>query len=224
MVQGSVEPNDRRVLYVTFDTPLPQPADVMRAAFWDVVVTTEQGTSRTSTDGVAIKTCSSVVALHGFLNRCPQGESIVELALQLSRPVPDPVRQVDILYVGPSGTATLPLSDRFELALGRTADAPVAAANTDEADIYFDGKYTRVVDEGAAFDIDAYAGYMRAGARFERYWGRAGAYGSRARRIRRTGIPIRCCSTVSISACSCPANSTGRCSRRFSTSARPASR
>lgn len=178
MVQGSVEPNDRRVLYITFDTPPPQPADVMRAAFWDVVVTTEQGTSRTSTDGVAIKTCSRVVALHGFLNRCPQGESIVELALQLSRPVPDPVRQVDILYVGPSGTATLPLSDRFELALGRTADAPVAAANTDEADIYFDGKYTRVVDEGAAFDIDAYAGYMRALAPdSERYWGRAGAYG-----------------------------------------------
>jgi hypothetical protein len=178
MVQGSVEPNDRRVLYITFDTSPPQPADVMRAAFWDVVVTTEQGTSRTSTDGVAIKTCSRVVALHGFLNRCPQGESIVELALQLSRPVPDPVRQVDILYVGPSGTATLPLSDRFELALGRTADAPVAAANTDEADIYFDGKYTRVVDEGAAFDIDAYAGYMRALAPdSERYWGRAGAYG-----------------------------------------------
>jgi hypothetical protein len=178
LVQGSVEPNDRRILYVTFDAPLPAPADVMRAAFWDLVITTADGAARVSTDGVAIKTCSTLVALHGFLNRCPQGESIVELALQLARPVPDAVRQVDILYVGPSGTATIVMSDPFALALGRTADAPVEAANTDEADIYFDGKYTRVEADGAAFDIDAYAGYMRALAPESlRYWGRAGVYG-----------------------------------------------
>jgi hypothetical protein len=178
MVQGSVEPNDRRILYITFDAPLPAPADVLHAAFWDVVITAEDGASRTTADGVAIKTCSTQVALHGFFTRCPSGESIVEIALQLVRPVPDPVQRVDVIYVGPSGTATIPMSDRFELALGRTADTPVAAANTDEADIYFDGKYTRVVDEGAAFDIDAYAGYMRALAPASpRYWGRAGVYG-----------------------------------------------
>jgi hypothetical protein len=178
MVQASVEPNDRRVVYITFDAPLPVPAAVMRASFWDVVVTTDDGASRAAADGVAIKTCSTFVAQHGFLNRCPQGESIVEIALQLSRPVPDPVRHVDILYVGPSGTAAVAMSDRFELALGRAADAPVRAANTDEADIYFDGKYTRVAGEEAAFDIDAYAGYMRAvKPDSDRYWGRAGAYG-----------------------------------------------
>ena len=55
---------------------------------------------------------------------------------------------------------------------------PVAPANIDEADIYFDGKYTRVVDEGAAFDIDTYAGYMRAiEPDSPGYWGRAGVYG-----------------------------------------------
>jgi hypothetical protein len=178
MVQGSIEPNDRRVVYITFDAPLPAPDDVMRAAFWELIISAENGSFRTSTDGVAIKTCSTFVALHGFINRCPPGESIVEVALQLTQPVPDPVRQVDILYVGPSGTATLAMSDRFELALGRSADAPVTVANIDEADIYVDGKYTRVVDQGAAFDIDAYAGYMRAIAPGSpRYWGRAGAYG-----------------------------------------------
>jgi hypothetical protein len=178
MVQGSVEPNDRRVIYITFDAPLPAPADVLHAAFWDVVITTEDGATRTTADGVAIKTCSMLVALHGFLSRCPSGESIVEVALQLLRPVPDPVRQLDVVYVGPSGTATIAMSDGFELALGRAADAPVAAANTDEADIYVDGKYTRAVDQGAAFDIDAYAGYMRALAPDSpRYWGRAGVYG-----------------------------------------------
>jgi hypothetical protein len=178
MAQASVEPNDRRILYVTFDTPLPAAADVMRAAFWDLVITTNAGASRASADGVAIKTCSTLVALHGFLNRCPAGEAIVEVALQLARPVPDPVRQVDILFVGPSGTATIAVSGAFELALGRAPAEPLPPAHIDEADIFFDGKYTRVVDEGAAFDIDAYAGYMRALAPgSERYWGRAGAYG-----------------------------------------------
>ena len=42
LVQGSVEPNDRRVLYLTFDTPLPAPADVMHATFWAVVITIAQ--------------------------------------------------------------------------------------------------------------------------------------------------------------------------------------
>ena len=178
MVQGSVEPNDRRIVYITFDAPLPAPGDVLRAAFWDLIVTTSDGASRASVDGVAIKTCSMLVALHGFFSRCPPGESIVEAALQLARPVPDPVRQIDIVYVGPSGTATIVVSGAFELALGRAPGEPVAPAHIDEADIFFDGKYTRVVDEGAAFDIDAYAGYMRALAPgSERYWGRAGAYG-----------------------------------------------
>lgn len=178
MVQGSVEPNDRRILYITFDAPLPAPGDVMRAAFWELVITTADGAARVSADGVAIKTCSMLVALHGFLNRCPDGESIVEVALQLARPVPDPVRQVDVLYIGPSGTATVTLSGEFDLALGREPGEPVAPANIDEADIYFDGKYTRIVDEGAAFDIDTYAGYMRAiKPDSPGYWGRAGVYG-----------------------------------------------
>jgi len=178
MVQGSVEPNDRRIVYLTFDAPLPAPGDVLRAPFWELIVTTSDGAARASVDGVAIKTCSTLVALHGFFSRCPPGESIVEVALQLARPVPDPVRQIDIVYVGPSGTATIAVRGAFELALGRAPGEPVAPAHIDEADIFFDGKYTRVVDEGAAFDIDAYAGYMRAiapGA--ERDWGRAGAYG-----------------------------------------------
>ena len=178
MVQASVEPNDRRVLYITFDAPLPQPGDVMRAAFWDLVITTGEGASRASVDGVAIKTCSMLVALHGFLNRCPPGESIVEVALQLARPVPDPVRQVDIVYVGSSGTATLALRGDFELARGRPAGQPVPRAHIDEADVYVDGKWTRVAGEDAAFDLHAYGGYMRAlapGA--PRYWGRAGFYG-----------------------------------------------
>src|SRR6185295_5597860 len=178
LVQGSVEPNDRRVLYLTFDTPLPAPADVMHATFWTVVVTTGDGPSRTSVDGVGIKTCSRLVALHGFLSRCPIGESIVEIALQLARPVPDPARQADVSYVGPDGTAAIALRGPFELALGRPPGAPLAAANNDDVDVYFDGKYSRVVDDAAAFDIDAYAGYMRAvGAGSSRYWGRAGFYG-----------------------------------------------
>ena len=178
LVQGSVEPNDRRVLYLTFDAPLPAPADVMHATFWTVVITTADGTSGSSVDGVAIKTCSRLVALHGFLSRCPAGESIVEIALQLARPVPDPARQVDVSYVGPDGTAAVALRGPFELALGRALGAPLAAANNDDLDLYFDGKYSRVADEGAAFDIDAFAGFMRAiAAGSSRYWGRAGFYG-----------------------------------------------
>jgi hypothetical protein len=178
LVQGSVEPNDRRILYVTFDAPQPAPADVMPATYWELVITTSAGTSRSSVDGAAIKTCSRLVALHGFLSRCPPGESIVEIALQLARPVPDPVRQVDILYVGQAGTAAIALSGPFDLALGRMPGPPIAAAGTDDADIYVDGKYARVADAAATFDINAYAGYMRAVASdSSRYWGRAGVYG-----------------------------------------------
>jgi hypothetical protein len=85
---------------------------------------------------------------------------------------------VDIVYVGPSGTASIALSGAFDLALGRAPGQPVAPANIDEADISFDGQYTRVVDQEAGFDIDAFAGYMRALAPVSpRYWGRAGVYG-----------------------------------------------
>ena len=178
MVQASVEPNDRRIVYITFDAPLPAPGDVMRAVFWDLVMTTADGASRVTADGVAIKTCSTQVAVDGFLNRCPAGESIVEVALQLARPVPDPVRQVDIFYVGSSGTATIALRDAFELALGRAPGEPVPPAHIDEIDVYVDGKWTRVAGEDAAFDLDAYGGYMRAlVAGSARYWGRAGFYG-----------------------------------------------
>ena len=190
LVQGSVEPNDRRILYITFDAPLPSPADVMRATLWGLVITTSAGTARASVDAVAIKTCSRLVPLNGFLTRCPDGESIVEIALQLVQPVPDQVRRVDVSYVGPQGTAAIALNAAAELALGRRPGSPIAAANSDDADIYFDGRYANVVDATATFDIHTYAGYMRAIASgSSRYWGRAGFYGQARARDSPNGDP-----------------------------------
>ncbi len=161
-----VDNNDRRIVLVHFADPVPNITEVQRADYWIVYSKASDKVNRHTVVGVDTSRFT--------------GQSEHTIILQLTQDLPEDwddldvslVNDTTILHVDPdlvvkpksggSGQETSPL----ESATGR-----------DDSDIYFSGSYTGVVDGDPVWDIDAFAGYMKAIQTDSHYWGKLGFFG-----------------------------------------------
>jgi hypothetical protein len=175
IIGASVEPNDRRLVIVTFDPAVP-PSTVLSALSWTVVLTTKTAIRDAQVQRVGIVTCSTTV-YDILVARCPKGESAVEIAAQMAAPAPTDLTKLEVRYQGSTGA----VSFVADLTVPRSPGAFVGAAS-DDADVGFTGTWTKTQDEDGLFTIDAFAGYMRARVHANQagratYLGRIGFYG-----------------------------------------------
>ena len=119
-----------------------------------------------------------------MVSRCPPGESIVEIGLQMAGPAGIDVTRVDVRYTGPDGFVRFGEDVVVLQPGGAGAVEGAKSAKADDADISFNGTLAKGSDDEGVYNIDAYAGYLRAIVRpptttrsAARYLGRIGAYG-----------------------------------------------
>ena len=179
VISAAINPNAREEIIVTF-SPAVSAATVLRTSWWAIELTTKSTIRTPAVQRSGIVTCSKTV-FEWMVSRCPSGEDVVEIALQMATAAGDDVTRVDVRYTGPTGPVRFG-ADVVKLgASGAVAGAKSAKA--DDADIAFKGSLTKTGDDDAVNTIDAYAGYMRAIVRppmaeqKAKYLGRVGFYG-----------------------------------------------
>jgi hypothetical protein len=161
---AQVDSQNRTLIRITFDNPLPAASAVEEAAYWIVYEKTTTIIKRLWVDKVDTSHLSNL-----------------DIVLQLREAVagkPD-IKEVQITLANDTDLLRLdPLTKPNELATGTAVSSgPVAAAKgKNDADIYFSGSYTAVHDGDPVWDIDAFAGYMYA-PHADKYHGMFGLYG-----------------------------------------------
>lgn len=160
IVSVSVPNGERQSVYITFD-PIPAEAQVKPRGRWVLYSTAPVGSRRLRVLSVDLTTLST--------------EKTIKL--EIDPPVTLDATALDVSYYGPDGTVHVP-ADAVSLGADQPGH-PVTGAKKDDADIYIKGSYTAVVDGDPVYDIDAFAGYMKAfQSRSKKiYFGRLGAYG-----------------------------------------------
>lgn len=186
IISASIDPNQRELINVTFGTPVDA-GDVLRSSWWTVELSSKTNVKDPAIQRVGIVTCS-ITIYRWMVNRCPNGESVVQVALQIAAASADDVTRVDVRYSGPLGPA------RFGAAVTKiTGSSGFVGAKADDSDIKFTGSYVKTEGTEATYDVDAYAGAMWAAVRTPRveagaaksatpvaarYLGRIGFYGA----------------------------------------------
>lgn len=162
----SVVTSDRRLVFVHFDGPAPNLADIDHADYWTVYSKASGKVKKHTVVGVDVSRFAA------------QDEHTV--ILQLTQDLPEAWDALDvslmndktILHVD-EDVVTKPPSTGH----GSHEEPLEAATDRDDSDIYFSGSYTGVVDGDPVWDIDAFAGYMKAIQTNSGYWGKVGFYG-----------------------------------------------
>jgi hypothetical protein len=161
IVSVSVPAGERRSVYVTFD-PSPPEGQIRPIARWVIYSTAPAGSRRLRVRFVDTGTLASQATIR----------------LEVSPTVPLDVTALDVSFYDDEGAVHVP---KEAISLGTSQPGPpiAGAKGKDDSDIYVKGSYTAVVDGDPVYDIDAFAGYMKAvqlGAS-KTYIGRFGAYG-----------------------------------------------
>ena len=172
----SVDQNDRRLILVHFDVPLPDIATVRRTDYWVVYSKGSQGIQRHTVVGVDASMFNEEEA-----RKAGHDPGTVEhtLILQLTQDLPGDWDDLDVSLINDktilhvdSDVVTKP-----NPAAGQTSMPIEGTTSRDDSDIYFSGAYTGVVNGDPVWDIDAFAGYMKAIQTESHYWGKVGFYG-----------------------------------------------
>jgi hypothetical protein len=153
VVAAFVDHNNRNQILIYFDNPVPLPPVV---AQWQAVVFEKTGSGQST----------SVKRIENTLDPGNLSADHTErfLLVSLNAAVDsNNIKEIDILLITPQGLISVPaLTKPSQLATG-TRDTPgefVAAKGKADADIYFNGSYSRVQNGDPVWDIDAFAGYM----------------------------------------------------------------
>jgi hypothetical protein len=161
---AQVDSQNRALIRITFDNPLPSESAVGDKSFWIVFEKTKTTTRRLKVEGVDTSDLTKNL----------------DIVLQLKEAVAgkDDIKEIQITLANDTDLLRLdPLTKWFELAIPSSKTAPVAAAKgKSDADIYFSGSYTAVHDGDPVWDIDAFAGYMYAPPT-QKYHGMFGLFG-----------------------------------------------
>ncbi len=152
---AAVNPNNRSQIFVYLDNPAPLPAD---AAGWQWIVFEKTASGKTT----SVNRIDVTGADSSGLAAGPAEKKVV---VALSRPVAGAttIKQIQILLVTTTDFTQIPaLTKPTELGIG-TGPPPgvfAAAKGKSDADVYFSGSYTAILDGAPVYDIDAFAGYM----------------------------------------------------------------
>jgi hypothetical protein len=159
----AMDPIDHRLVLVHFDDPTPSVGDIQRSDYWTVYSKGPRGIRKHTVVGVDVSLFHEehtiVLQLMGSLS-----DDWENLDVSL-------VNDKSILHVDPD-VVTKP-----NVGQGQATAPFEGTTSRDDSDIYFSGSYTGVVDGDPVWDIDAFAGYMKAIQSKSRYWGKIGFYG-----------------------------------------------
>jgi hypothetical protein len=161
---AQVDSQNRALIRITFDNPLPPASAVGEPTFWIVYEKTTSVTKRLWVEKVNTSDLPTNL----------------DIVLQLREAVANmpEIKQVQITLANDTDLIRLdPLTKPFELGTGTSSGSGsvAAAKGKSDADIYFSGSYTAVHDGDPVWDIDAFAGYMYAPS--DKYYGMFGVYG-----------------------------------------------
>ncbi|MGA2261345.1 MAG: hypothetical protein ABSH28_07910 [Acidobacteriota bacterium] len=171
---ASVDPNNRRHIIVDFDNPVPAAAAVDQKEYWIVYQRTgtpAKSTSAKRLDVERVDAAGLVPPLH---------EKHVDLYLREEIVGKPSIKEVQIWLANSTDLVRIdPLTKPSQLGTGFNDSAGMltGAKSKSDADVYFNGSYTAVKDGDPVYDIDAFAGYMRALQKDDHFYGRLGLYG-----------------------------------------------
>jgi len=168
----SVPKVERQAVYITFD-PAPPAAQVRPRTRWVIYSTTADGGRRHRVLVVDTSTLSTEKTIR----------------LEVDPPISLAATALDVSYYAKDGVVH---ADSVSFGGDKPGPAIGGAKDKDDADIYFKGSYTRVVNGDPVYDIDAFAGYMKALTlknRNKTYIGRFGAYGQMNTKTSSTADP-----------------------------------
>src|SRR6267142_1161337 len=165
-VASWVDPGDRRLIGILFDTPFPKPSEVNQGRYWTVYSNSPGGVRRHAIIGVDASALD------------PKSKDLEKkIILQLGTEIPKDATVVDIMFT-PVLLRLPPLTTPAQLGTVGGGGSPLTGATSkSDSDIYFNGSYTAVKDGDAIYDIDAFAGYMHAIQSQSNYYGKIGFYG-----------------------------------------------
>lgn len=165
IVAASVDPTNRSMLHILFDSPRPTAASLQDKVFWIVYQKTAAGSARVLVDHV----------------ETTDFDSTGEIVLDMTSPFPiTDLKEIDIILANASDFIEIPaLTSQAELGAGTRTDTGAIAKSKGKADsdVYFSGSYTGVQGGDPVYDIDAFAGYMHAIQHATSYYGSVGFYG-----------------------------------------------
>ena len=159
-VNASIDPIDRGHIFVLFDNPAPTAASVDQPGYWLVYETTKGGSRRVEVERVDISDLGTKQVGLYLVRKIAPPPDIKSVAITLAN-------QTDIVAV-PKIDSTSGIKPGPEV---------IESTNKTDSDIYFNGSYTAVVGGDPVYDIDAFAGYMRAIPGTDGTYGRIGLYG-----------------------------------------------
>jgi len=171
---AAVDPNDRRHIIVSFDNPAPAAAAVDQKEYWIVYERIATSPKTTSAKRLEVERVDAAGVLPA------SQEKHVDLYLKEPIAGKGSVKEVQIWLANSTDLVRIdPLTKPSQLGTGTTDSAGMltGAKSKSDADIYFNGSYTAVKNGDAVYDIDAFAGYMRAIEKSGRFYGRLGFYG-----------------------------------------------
>jgi hypothetical protein len=159
-VNASIDPMNRSHIYVLFDNPAPAAAAVDQPGYWLVYETTKIGSGRVNVDHVDISDL---------------GTKQVGLYLVRKIAAPPDIKSVAITLANQNDIVAVPKIDSTSGI--QPGPEVVESTSKTDSDIYFNGSYTAVIGGDPVYDIDAFAGYMRAIPGTDGTYGRVGLYG-----------------------------------------------
>jgi hypothetical protein len=173
---ASVDGNDRHRIAVTFGRPAPAAADVDKSQYWIVYEVVAIAPKKTALHRLDVNS----VETHGLAKDSPITDDKFAVIVLTDPVTGSPsIKEVRIILANATDMVSLnPLTKPSELGSGpgKPQGLVTAAKGKADSDIYFNGSYTGVHNGDAMYNIDAFAGYMRAISETT-YYGRFGFYG-----------------------------------------------
>lgn len=171
----NVDGGNRSLIRINFDNPLPRIGDISSPASWIIYIKSQDGKNPPVIQKLEVDWVdTSAFTLYDMIT------------LNLKSPVPATVKALDTTLLtssmivhfaqvtNPNALMTAP----EEPTGGENAPVTASTSRAD-SDIYFNGSYTATVDGSPVYNIDAFAGYMKAlqNKNKSAFYGRLGVYG-----------------------------------------------